>query len=872
MHDCRNVTEPRPLLERDDALGVLGAFAGEAAAGRGRLVFVGGEAGVGKTALLRRFADGADGRVLWGACVALDTPRPFGPLVEIVRLPGRVYEVADALLADLREGEPAVLVVEDAHWADDATLDLLRLVGRRVEECQALVVVSYRDDEVRGAHPLVRVLGELTGTPHVSRLRLEPLSRSAVGLLCAPSGADPDDVFAKTHGNPFFVTEVLAAGGERVPATVREAVLARAARLVPEARSMLETIAAVPTETDLWVLEAMSAGDLTGLDECIESGIVLSRPGRVAFRHELAREAVEDATPPHRRLLLHRAALAALARPPMGVHEAARLAHHAEAAGDVAAHVRYARQAGAEAAALGAHREAASHFAAVARHAEALPQAEREEALRRLAYESFLVNDIDVARTAVERLLADLRANGDRIGEAAALRELSRLLRFQGEIAAAERAALDAVALLESEGEGEGRELALAYDHLAWLRLLVNDNEGAVELARKALALAGDDIAIAADALLTRGSAEFSLGRPEWRPTLEEGERLARLVGEGAPRERSIARDELLARALDKLAYAVLHVGDLAAAARSIDEGLRYTGTRDLARWHSNLLMARASLELARGEWDRAHASAGEAVAAPVLPHIRLMALVVVGRIRARRGDSGVWHVLDEARATVSHADDLDQIGPVAVARAEALWLEGRGEEVAAETAQAVVAAEERHDAWWLGELAWLRRLADPDERAEVQAAGPYALALAGRWQESAAEWERAGRPYEAALAPTFGDSGEAIVHAVEELQRLGAHASARAVAGRLRALGVRVTVRRPRAATRENPADLTARELEVLSLVAGGLQNREIAARLFLSPKTVEHHVSAILRKLHVSTRREAAQQALRRGLDRPP
>jgi DNA-binding CsgD family transcriptional regulator len=869
LQDCRNVTEARPLLERDDALGVLSAFAREAAAGSGRLVFVGGEAGVGKTALLRRFADGAGGRVLWGACVALDTPRPFAPLVEIVR-PGRVYEVADALLADLRRGErPLLLVVEDAHWADDATLDLLRLVGRRLEGCRALLVVSYRDDEVRGAHPLVRVLGELAGTPHVARLRLEPLSRSAVASLCVRSGADPDEVFAKTRGNPFFVTEVLAAGGKRVPATVREAVLARVARLAPEARGMLEAIAAVPTETDLWVLEAMNEGDLTGLDECIESGVVLSRPGRVAFRHELAREAVEDATPPHRRLLLHRAALAALARSPTGVYEAARLAHHAEAAGDVAAHVRYARQAGAEAAALGAHREAASHFAAVARHADALTRPDRQEILRGLAYESFLVNDIGVARAAVERLLADLRADGDRVREAGALRELSRLLRFEGEIAAAERAALDAIGLLESEGEE--RELGLAYDHLAWLRLLVNDNEGAVALAEKALTLAGDDVAIAADALLTRGSAEFSLGRAGWRATLEEGERRARLVEGGASRERSIARDELLARALDKLAYAVLRVGDLPAAARAIDEGLRYTGTRDLERWHANLLMARASLGLARGDWDLAVASAREAVAAPVLAHVRLMALVVVGRIRARRAEGGVWHVLDEARATVSHEDDLDQIGPVAVARAEALWLEGRREEVAAETAQAVALAGERHDGWWLGELAWFRRLADRADDVAVEAAGPYAPALAGRWQESAAEWERAGRPYEAALASMFGDSEAALVRAVDQLQRLGAHAAARTVAERLRGIGVRVHVRRARAATRDNPAGLTARELEVLSLVSGGLQNSEIAARLFLSPKTVEHHVSAILRKLRVSNRREAAREALRRGIDRP-
>ncbi len=524
----------------------------------------------------------------------------------------------------------------------------------------------------------------------------------------------------------------------------------------------------------------------------------------------------------------------------------------------------FARAAGVEAAAYGAHAEAAAHFRRASRHAPSLALPERADLLERLAYESVLVDDLEVARDAGVRLLACRRALGDRVGEAVALREVSRVLRLLDRTDEAERAARAAAALLEDAPPG--RELALVYDHVAWLRLLDNENEEAIAWALRAIAVAEQAGVgrVVAHARLTIGSAEYSLGRTTWRATLEHALALAQAL----PPDEAAARDELVARALDKLAYAVLHERDLDAAARFIELGLAHTRTHDLSRWHANLLMERATLAVVRGDWSDAVADAEAALSANVFPHTRRLALVAAGRARARSGEPGVWEVLDEAARCGRDVEDLDQLGPLAVGRAEAHWLAGRADEVAADTDRALAAATERADAWWLGELAWLRRLAGIDEPTPDAAAEPFRLALEGRWSEAAERWRALGAPYEAALALVLGDTPASLREALAELRRIGAHGATPVVAARLRAQGVRAVARQPRAATRRNPAGLTARELEVLALLATGLQNREIASQLVVSPKTVEHHVSAILRKLEVPSRRDAAAAAPRLGL----
>src|SRR5919198_2181584 len=341
------------LLERDDAISALAESVGDVARPRrGRLVSVTGEAGVGKTSLLRRFcAEQHDApRLVWGACDPLFTPRPLGPLVDVAEVTGgallhvvdegaKPQAVAAALIRELAARGPTILVLEDLHWADEATLDVLALLGRKIETVPALAVLTYRDDELDRRHPLRIVLGAFARSRALRRVDLTPLSRDALARLAEPRGIDADELYRRTGGNPFFATEALAAGDAEVPATVREAVLARAASLSLQAEALLEAAAVAPPHVPLWLLEALTEGDLDALDECLTSGMLVHGLEGVAFRHELARLAVEDSLSPTRRLTLHRRALS---EPPTGSPDLERLAHHAEGAGDAVAALRYA--------------------------------------------------------------------------------------------------------------------------------------------------------------------------------------------------------------------------------------------------------------------------------------------------------------------------------------------------------------------------------------------------------------------------------------------------------------------------------------------------------------------------------------------------
>ena len=236
---------PTELLEREGELAALDECLEMVRHGsQGRLVLVSGESGVGKTALLRRFAEECDrsARILWGGCDPLFAPRPLGPLLdvaestggeleEIVESPVLPHEVVAALARELQARAPTVLVLEDLHWADEATLDVVRLLARRVETVPSLIVASYRDDNVAPSHPLRIVLGELATNQAIKRLKLAALSPAAVAQLAEPYGVDASELYRKTAGNPFFVVEVLATGVDEVPDTVRDAIFARAARL-----------------------------------------------------------------------------------------------------------------------------------------------------------------------------------------------------------------------------------------------------------------------------------------------------------------------------------------------------------------------------------------------------------------------------------------------------------------------------------------------------------------------------------------------------------------------------------------------------------------------------------------------------------------
>jgi len=856
------------LLERSAQLDALDdhlAAVGEQ--GRGRLVLVAGEAGIGKTALVRAFcAGGRPGRVLWGACDALLTPRPLGPFVDIAdELGGELAAVVaeggapGALLAaltrSLRGRPPDVVVLEDLHWADEATLDVLRLMARRIESLPALVLATYRNDEIDPRHPLRIVLGELPSGA-AARLALAPLSAQGVAELAGSVGVDPAELHRRTAGNPFYVTEVLAAADAEIPETVRDAVLARAARLDEQARTVLDAVAIAPLRAELWLLSALADGELDGLDGCLASGVLHAERDAVSFRHEIARVAVEEALAPHRRLALHRKALAALAagaRP-----DPARLAHHAEAADDAEAVQRYAPEAGERAATLGSHREAAAQFGRALRHGADLPSARRAELLERRSYECYLTHDIPGAIEARRRALDEHRAAGDIRRQGDAHRWLSRLIWFEGDNAAAEGEARRAVELLERLEPG--RELAMAYSNMAQLRMLASDQPGASTWGERALELAErlDETEIVVHALNNVGAAEAEAGLAGGIARLERSLLLALEAG----------LEEHVARAYTNLGAGSVALRAYAIGDRHLEAGIAYCAEQDLTLWGAYMVGWRARSELDQGRWDAAAATASGVLAAPDMPApTRITPLTVLGRLRARRGDPDAWGPLDEALELSRGIGEVQRIAPVAGARAEARWLAGESEAIAAET-DAALALEQTHR-WAGGELyVWRRRagLVDAFDRDAV--AEPFRLELDGDWAAAAERWTAMGCPYEAALALVHAEDDAAQRRGLAELQRLGAHPAARRIARALRERGLRDVSRGPRAATRENPAGLTARELEVVALVAEGLRNAEIAGRLFVSEKTVAHHVSAILRKLGVASRSQAGAEAARLGI----
>jgi DNA-binding CsgD family transcriptional regulator len=252
-----------------------------------------------------------------------------------------------------------------------------------------------------------------------------------------------------------------------------------------------------------------------------------------------------------------------------------------------------------------------------------------------------------------------------------------------------------------------------------------------------------------------------------------------------------------------------------------------------------------------------------------VLP--RILALTVVGVVRARRGDPNPGQLLDEALALAMPPGELQNLALAAAARAELAWLEGQPEAVEEATAAAYNLAQQRRASWVVGELACWRRRAGLAEPVPTGVAEPYALELAGDWQQAAEMWTELGCPYDSALALSGADDDDALRRALAQFQSLGARPAATLVARKLRGRGARGLPRGPRPTTRRNTANLTTREIEVVALVAKGLRNGEIAERLFLSEKTVDHHVSAILRKFGVGTRGRAVAEAQRLGITEP-
>jgi DNA-binding CsgD family transcriptional regulator len=864
------------LLEREQHLDQLRELLRQATAGQGSMVLVGGEAGVGKTTLADAFCREIAGtaELLRTSCDALSTPGPLGPVRDLAPALGlRIDqhsldgEARDRLFREVlavfaaRPG-PTVVIAEDAHWSDGASLELLRFLGRRVEGLPLLFVVTYRDDETGADHPLRLVLGDLATAPGVRRISVRPLSEAAVQEMASGSGRDAATLYRLTGGNPFFVVEVLASDGETVPATVGDAILARAARLSPEARAVLDVAAVIGATIDSDLLLSVAGPVLDEADECIARGLLRGTDDGLVFCHELAREAILSAIAPLRRRLLHARVLAALRQVLESERDLARLAHHAEAARDRAAVLEFAVAAAEQAAALHAHREAAAQYARALRFGDALPAAERARLLEERSVACYLSDLGEEAIAARREALEIWRALGDPLKEGENLRWLSQLHWLERDAAEAATAALEVLEALPP-----GPELAMAYSNLSQLRMLDHDLEGTLHWGNRAIALAEQlaETETLVHALNNVGTARSYAGDDQGHEELTRSLQLA--IAEGLL--------DHAGRALANLAFTAMLVMRLDEADRRLDTALAFAIEHDLDFRRGYLLATRVALRARQGKWGAAETEVRQLLRLPMLSSItRMMALTTLGQLSARRGSPEAEATLDEALALADRTGKLLRLAPVRAARAEAALLHGDSTRAQDEAGAAREPVFGRGNRWDRGEIAWLLWQAGDRDIPTQGLAEPYALQIAGDFAAAAAAWRDLGCPYEEACALALSEDSDLVHRAIATFDHLGAKPALTNAISRLRTLGVSdlPPVRRgPRSSTRSHPAGLTRREAEVLGLVAAGLRNAEIAERLYLTPKTVSHHLSAIYAKLGVETRLEAAHAASQLGIITP-
>jgi tetratricopeptide (TPR) repeat protein len=791
------------LLERSEAVAALDDVLRSAERGAGRVALIAGEAGVGKTVLVEQFAADHAGaaRTVVVACDGMFTPRPLGPLIDIAsRFGGRLADALEAnagrpalfaiLLDELRSGRTAtVLVIEDLHWADEATLDLFRYLARRIGTTRTLVIATYRDDELEPTHPLRLTLGDVVTFAGVRRLRLERLAQPSVEALAVDAGIDPGKLYAQTGGNPFFVTEVLASASGEIPDTVRDAVLARVARLSSDGRAALDAASVLGSDVDIGVLEEVLGQAPSGIDECVAHGVLRASDRVLSFRHEIARAAIEAALLPRNRIELHRRALEALRARARDDDDLPRLAHHAEMAGDVAATVEYAGAAAEHAAKLQAHRESAAQYDRLLRFGSALPPSTRLQTLETCSYEHFMSGRLDAALATRRNALTLCRELGHQRQEGDDRRWESRILWFLGRSSEAWESAHAAVAILERFEPGT--QLAWAYSNLSQLCMLRWDVKATLEWGGRAIEIAErlGEQEVLLHALNNVGTAEGYLGSQEGLEKIEMSIRLA----------READMDEHVERGLGNLANDLILMRDYERGMAVLEEGIAFRRDRDVGPYRDALVAWRARVLSEQGRWDQAASDASSVLEDPLAPVMgRIEALCVRAQIRTRRGDAEPWTLLDEARSLAEPTGELKNLRHVVVARAEAHLLAGEDERARTEVRVCLDLALQSGFPWVVGEIAyWLWKAGGLDE-IPAMSAEPFALQMMNRWEEAASAWERIGCPYETALALSESSDEQALRAALRLFESLGALPMAGRVQRMLREGGARGIPRAP--------------------------------------------------------------------------
>jgi DNA-binding CsgD family transcriptional regulator len=880
------------VFEREREIALFDQCLDKTTFGQGSVVFVSGEAGIGKTTLLRMLAARAPGNwnIHWGSNDDLSTPRPLSPLLDIAQDIGlsehnllnsktidRQSDIFGAFLGALRERKkPSLILFEDMHWADSATCDLVRFIGRRMSNLPLLWVLSFRDDEISLNHPLRRVIADLPNTDTI-RMPLAPLTPIAIQAMVQEAGLLNELPVTHLHrltaGNPFFISEFLASKSNNgkpsaqlaaeaesnLPLTVRDAVLGRAQRLSEAARALLDLACLEPNRIEVDFLTRLHEGPIAGLlGECIQAGVLRlsDDSSTIEFRHEIARRAIESTLSMPFRAALHKryAELIDDDRPT----DLARKVYHAKRAGLGAVVLHWAPKAAEQAARLGAHQQAADHYKSCLAFTD-LVGLEQKALLHELwSYEAGIAQVINEEVIRSRQIALEIRRHLKHDREVGInLRWLSRFYWYLGRADQATTYAEEAIQVLE--GIGAPRELAMAYSVRSQLYMLADQTDEAISWGNRAIALADTvgEIETKIHALNNVGTAQLFAHRPEGKEKLETSLALALEHG----------FDEHAARVYTNMSEYMVTYYHFAEAEHFLQEGIRFDNDHDLDSWTHYLVGWLAFLRCEQGRYAEAESIANSVLARPNLtPLMRLPALTVLGMVRMRAGHQDGYLLLQQASAIAEPLAEPQRTVTLECALCEAAWLRGDLASAIGHLSKAKASFAQGDNIYQDGEIGlWTRRcgikLSDSTNQAavfklEIDAQSDSDYAKAG------AAWKNLGAPYRQALALAHGGLPE-MNQAIAILTNLGARPALDWVRQRAMQLGLKGVRRGPYKASQESSFGLTAKEQAVLDLMLQDLSNQDIAKTLSRSARTVEHHVENIVSKLKAKNRAQAISVA---------
>jgi DNA-binding CsgD family transcriptional regulator len=861
------------LIERDGFLELLRSRFKTIAESEGHCVFVTGEAGIGKTSLMKAFCKEIKDEctVYQGACDALFTPRPLAPLYDIIWQVNKnlwptshnIEERTELFAAFFREltnqKGRTVIVFEDIHWADEATLDFIKFFGRRITQLPCLFILTYRDDESPFFSSMRNIIAQLPPDTF-TRLHLTPLSREAVTHMASKKGYNGEDVYTISGGNPFYVTEILASYSPGVPENVKDAILAIYDRLDEGTRNAWQICSVIPEGLEINRFAKIKSSSDNGLDHCFALKIIIVKNNRVIFKHELYRRTIEASLSPFKRIALNKKMLDLFLDSFEKEGEVERIVQYAKNANENKLVTKYAPIAARKAACVGAHVEASRLFFTAIEYSEGNDEGQLADFYEAYAYECYLTNEVKEAIIYTGKLLAILKHKVDIEKTGNCLRFLSRLWWLNGDRERAERFARQAIDFLDNGPSSSAK--AMAFSNMSQLKMLFDQFAESMSWGEKAITIARElgDEEVLSHALNNVGSVQMNL-----QPSKQKG---VELLQESLAIALRNSFHEHAARAYSNLGSNGVKMKDYGFAKKILDEGIRYCEERDLDSWRLNMLSLKAYLNLETGNWDKAYSIAEQLVENEDKPRaFKINALVVIATIKMRRGNDDALPMLLQAKTRAFETKELQRIIPSLIALLEYEWLTGRViinkedlDQITGIIEQSIDSAIKSEFAFWL----WKAR----KQRLELKEVFEgYESYSAAKVQNAVAFWERCGNPYAQAMALFEGKETDKR-KAVTIVQKLGATAVNERFKLEMRASGIKSIPRGIRKTTQSNPAFLTNREMDTLQLLKQGLQNKEIASRLFISAKTVDHHISSILFKLDVNSRVKAVNEAVRQKI----